>query len=78
MQLLLDTHRRSVVVAPEAQHFHPLLIGFDAVDESMLDVDASGIGPPQVTHQCLERGWAAPTVFTQQVDQLLGSLFQGR
>ena len=35
---------RSVVVAPEAQHFHQLLIFLDAVDESMLDVDSPGIG----------------------------------
>ena len=51
MQLLLDTQRRSVVVAPEAQHFHPLLIRFNAVDEAMLDVDASGVGPSQVNYQ---------------------------
>jgi hypothetical protein len=53
------------------------LIGFNAVDEAMLDVDASGVGPSQVTHQCLEGGWAPPRVFSQQVDQLLGALFQG-
>ena len=45
MQLLLDNQRRSVVVAPEAQHFYPLLIRFNAVDEAMLDVDASVVGP---------------------------------
>ena len=67
-----------VVVAPEAQHFHQLLIRFNAVDETMLDVDSAGIGPSQVTHQRFEGWWAAPWVFNQQVDLLLGSLFQGR
>ena len=67
-----------VVVAPEAQHFHQLLIRFNAVDETMLDVDSSGVGPSQVTHQGLEGWWAAPWVVSQQVDQLLGPLFQGR
>ena len=62
-------------VAPQPQHFHQLLICFDAVDETMLDVDSAGIGPSQVTHQSLEGWWAAPRIFSEQVDQLLGLLF---
>jgi len=78
-QAKCSRHQRCLgVVAPQPQHFHQLLICFDAVDETMLDVDSAGIGPSQVTHQRFEGGWAAPWVFNQQVDQLLGPLFQGR
>ena len=52
-----------VVVAPEAQHFHQLLIGFDAVDESILDVDASGVEPFEIPNKSLGRGWFCEWVF---------------
>ena len=53
-----------------------VLFGEDLVDESMLNVDPSGVAPGEVTDELLVSRRCGERVVGEHVEQLLGSLLQ--
>jgi len=59
-------------MAPQAQDFYDLFCFQNLIDEAMLDVDTSGIGPGQIANQLLV-GWGILVgVLAENFQQFLG------
>lgn len=61
-------------MCPKAEDFYCFCILHDFVDESVLDIDPSGISPFQITHELFIRRWGLIGIFPQQINQRLGFL----
>jgi hypothetical protein len=70
--------RASFVLGPEAQSLHDPLAQEHLVDEPVLDVEPTGEGSAQITHQRLLGRRLAEGILCQELQQLLGLGLEGR
>jgi len=63
-------------MGPHPDHLHDVLLVQDLVDETMLNVDPSGVGTLEISQQLLE-GWGRlQGIIAQNVEQVLGFGFE--
>lgn len=66
---------RLLVVRPQAQYFHYFLLLDDLIHQAMLDSDAAGIGPREVTDQFLVWRWVLIRIVADNFQERLGVAF---
>ena len=56
-----------LIMRPHPQHIDLLFRFVDAVNQTMLQIDAAGVGAGQFAHQLFIRRWVLPRVGAQYV-----------